>query len=174
MSVEGKNVLFVVAPTNFRDEELFVPKELLEKAGASITVACNKVLPAKGMMGGQVVPDVELKNVNAEDYDAIVFVGGNGAEIYFDNAQAHNVAKAAVNAGKVVCAICVAPSILANAGLLEGKKATVFFGTKYQDNLKARGAIYTGGKVVVDGNIITANGPMAAKEFGEEIIRALS
>lgn len=72
---------------------------------------------------------------------------------------------------KIVSAICFAPVILANAGLLKEKKATVA-GTQAK-NIRDKGAIYTGPGVTVDGNIITANAPKASRLFGQTICTLL-
>ena len=72
---------------------------------------------------------------------------------------------------KVVAAICSAPVVLANAGLVADRKVTVFADDK--DSVEAGGAYYTGRTVEVDGQIVTANGPGAAKEFAEEILKAI-
>jgi protease I len=73
--------------------------------------------------------------------------------------------------GKVVAAICLAPVILANAGLLNNKKATVA-GTEAK-TIENNGAIYMGPGVTVDGNIVTANAPKASRLFGKTIIETL-
>ncbi|MCS7131535.1 MAG: DJ-1/PfpI family protein, partial [Hadesarchaea archaeon] len=91
---------------------------------------------------------------------------------YFNDERALSIAKDAAKKGKKVGAICIAPIILANAGVLEGKRATVWNGD-FVRMLKERGAKYTGKQVEVDGNIITANGPTAAKEFGRTIAKEL-
>jgi protease I len=75
--------------------------------------------------------------------------------------------KEANRAGKVVSAICLAPVTLANAGLLEGKRATAY--PSAESFLKWKGAIYTGNAVEVEGNIVTANGPEAAEEFAQAV-----
>ena len=72
----------------------------------------------------------------------------------------------------MVCAICYGPSILANAGVLKGVKATCF--QNQSGNLESHGAKYSGEAVERDGKFITASGPKAAKEFAKVIIRALS
>ena len=173
-AIEGKKVLMVIAPDKFRDEELFKPKEIIEANGGTVTIASLKARPCTGMMGGTVTPDIEVIDVPVDAYDAIIFVGGNGAEVYFKNDMVLNLARKAVEQGKIVGAICIAPCILANAGVLQGKNATVFFGTGYIEILKSNGANYTGEKLTIDSNIITANGPMAAKDFGVAIVEALS
>jgi len=74
--------------------------------------------------------------------------------------------------GKVIGAICIAPVTLANAGLLKGRKATVWASEKAR--IETKGAIYTGADVQVDDNIVTANGPNAAKAFGEALLKLLA
>lgn len=71
------------------------------------------------------------------------------------------------NQNKKIAAICAAPSILGELGLLNGKKATCFPG--FEDKLK--GAEYTGEKVVTDGNVITAKGLGAVFEMGLELVK---
>ncbi|MEM2638356.1 MAG: DJ-1/PfpI family protein, partial [Candidatus Hadarchaeales archaeon] len=94
------------------------------------------------------------------------------SSIYFSNKHALSIAKEAFSAGKVVGAICIAPVILANAGILKGRRATVWDGD-FVKMLEAGGAKYTGKNVEVDGKIVTANGPHAAREFGKKIAELL-
>lgn len=169
--VAGKKVLMIIASDKFRDEELFDAREVLSEAGAEITVASSKLGSVTGMLGGEAEATVDIKEVEAGDYDAVIFVGGIGASEYFDDPTAHKLAQKAAAAGKVVGAICIAPSTLANAGLLKGKKATCYASEKA--NLIAKQANYTGKGVEVDGRIITADGPGSAKAFGQAIAKAL-
>lgn len=171
MELPGKKILMVVAPKNFRDEEFSEPKEIFEKAGAEVIIASKDVSQATGMFGATAAVDRNLSQVEASDYDAIVFVGGSGAQVYFDAPEAHRLANDAFEQDKVVGAICITPSILANAGILQGKSATAF--SSEQENLESKRAIYTGGPVTVDGKIVTASGPEAATAFGQKIIAAL-
>ncbi|MEM2289438.1 MAG: DJ-1/PfpI family protein [Candidatus Hadarchaeales archaeon] len=171
--VPGKRVLMVIAPENFRDEELFDTRSELEKAGIEVRVASTSKGTAVGMLGGRVRPDLRLEETNARDWDAIVFVGGVGCQVYFGDENALSLAKEAAELGKKVCAICIAPVILANAGLLENRKATVWDG-EFRRMLEEKGAKYVNKSVVVDGNIITANGPGAASEFGRTIAKELA
>ena len=168
----GKKVLFIIAPAGFREEELFEPKAVLESAGAQTFIASRKTGTIQGAGGGKASATIALASADATDHDAIVFVGGSGAEAYFNDATAQKIAKDAFDKGKILAAICIAPSILANAGILKGKKATCF--SSEAGNLKAKGASYTGQAVTVDGKIITANGPGAARQFGQEIAKALA
>jgi len=170
--LEGKRVVMVIAHRDFRDEELLKPQALLEKAGAQVTVASSSLEPATGALGAKVTPDVLQKDVDADAYEAVVFIGGPGAKEYWDDRTAHALARAGVEQGKVVAAICIAPVTLANAGLLDGKKATVW--RTESGRLRAQGADYTGAEVEVDGRLITSNGPEAAEDFGKAIAEALA
>ncbi len=167
----GKKVLMVIAPSNFRDEELFDTKAELEAAGAETTIASKQAGTITGMLGGAAEAEVGLGKVNAADYDAVVFIGGSGSSAYFNDSTAQQIAKDAVAKGKVLAAICIAPSILANAGILQGKNATAF--NSEAGNLQSKGANYTGQGVTVDGKIITADGPASARQFGREIAKVL-
>jgi protease I len=166
----AKRVLMVIAPNDFRDEEFFDTKKILEEAGIQVTVVNSTGQPSKSMFGKIVTPDRNFYNIDTEEYDAIVFVGGLGTPVYFDNKQAHNLAKEFNESGKIVAAICLSPVILARAGILSGKKATVFPSSR--NDIKAVGT-YTGNKVEKDDNIITGSGPEAAVDFGKAIVEAL-
>ena len=168
----GKKALFVIAPEKFRDEELAHPTTILKAKGCTIVVACSSTDEAKGMGGAKVKPDVLLKDVKAADYDAIVFVGGSGAKAYFDDEACHALAKAGVENEKVVAAICIAPSILARAGVLKGVAATAY--RSQRRDLTAHGAKWVRESVVRHGKIITANGPKAARRFGEYLAQSLA
>ena len=95
-------------------------------------------------------------------------MGGNGASEYWDDPLAHALAQEAVRLKKVLGAICIAPVTLAKAGVLKGVRATVWASEASQ--LKFSGAQYTGNPVETDGLIVTANGPAAAREFGQQIV----
>jgi protease I len=164
-------VALVIAEKMFRDEEYEVPKKVLERAGFRVLTASTNVEKATGKLGMVVKPDLLVKELIDQDLDALIFIGGGGSSQYFEDATAHQLATHFYGQGKVVGAICIAPVILANAGILKGKKATVFPDGK--DRLEANGAVYTGAAFEVDGKIITGNGPEAARKFGEELVKLL-
>jgi protease I len=161
------DVLFVIAEKNFRDEELFHTKEELEKKGLSAEIASKTKGIKQGSLGGKADATKSLKDIKAADYKAIIFVGGMGSQQYFNDSEALGIAKSAFQKQKIVAAICIAPVILANAGILKGKKATVFSGN--EDALRQKGAVYENKSVIKDGNVITACGPDAARQFGKEV-----
>jgi len=168
-----QHALFIIAPENFRDEELFHPLAVLAEAGIVNTIASLEAGKCIGSKGGEIEAQIGINQINAEDFDAIIFIGGNGSEIYFEDAAAHLIAQKAFASGKIVAAICAAPAILAKAGILKGKKVTCFPAEIFEKMLAEGEVIYTQRDVEVDGNIITANGPKAATAFGEKIIEAL-
>jgi len=168
---EQMKALMIIAPNDFRDEELFQPKEILEESGIKVTVASRSLSSARGMLGGKITPDIKIDDVDVSNFDAIVFVGGRGASMYWDDSVAHKIARQAHSLNKVLAAICIAPVTLANSGLLKGKRATVW--SSEATKIKLKGAIYTGKPLEKDGNIITASGPAAARDFGKEIVEAL-
>jgi len=176
-TIENKKIAMIVAHRDFRDEEYFVPKEILEGAGAEVKTASNKMGRALGADGGDVEVELLLENLNPADFDAIVFIGGPGCLENLDNEDSYKVARETVSQGKVLASICISPTILAKAGVLKGKKATVWSSPMDKSSVKIleeNGAIYQDEVVVIDGKIITGNGPEAAKDFGEAIIEVLT
>jgi protease I len=163
--------LLIIAPNNFRDEELFDTKSKLEESGIETEIAGITTNEAKGMLGGTAKPDITLYDVVVDNYDAVIFIGGSGSSVYFNDKKALAIAKQSYESGKITAAICIAPSILANAGILEGKKATAY--SSEAGNREAKGAIYTGKAVEQDGKVITASGPQAARQFAETISKGL-
>lgn len=160
-----KPILMVIAPDQFRDEELFDTKAGIEAAGFNTVIASTHRGECTGTKGGKAIAEIEINNVNSNDYQAVVFVGGNGSRVYFHNETAHAIAKEMFQQGKVVSAICIGPVILAEAGLLKNKKATVY--ESEINTIKDLGATYTGESVTQDDQLITGNGPAASTLFGK-------
>ena len=76
-------IVLVVAPENFRDEEFFHTKEELEKAGNEVVIVSTKIGTLTGMLGGTTEAIMIADDINESDFDAIVFIGGSGASVYF-------------------------------------------------------------------------------------------
>jgi len=161
------DIVMIIAPEVFRDEEYAEPKRVLESRGANVHTASVAPGECIGKLGMRAVADLSVVDAGSRDWDAVIFVGGAGAAVYFDDPAAHELAKRAAGGTGVLSAICIAPSILARAGLLGGVRATAFPSQK--DDLIAHGAIWTGEPVTVDGHIVTGSGPEAASAFGEAI-----
>ncbi len=163
----GKKIIFIIAQNNFRDEELIEPKQILEKRGILVKIASKTRAKAFGKIGTEINPDFSLAEIEAKNFDAIAFVGGAGARQYLDDPDALRIAGEFKKADKIIGGICIGPSILANAGIIIGKKVTAF--PTEEENLRNRGAEYTGMQFEVDGKLVTAKDPTAAKEFGEKL-----
>jgi len=176
-ALQGKSVVMVIAFKNFRDEEYFVPKQILYVAGADVKTASTQKGLASGAEGGQAQIDLLINEINPADFDAVVFIGGPGALEYLDNENSYKLIKDTVSKGKLLAGICITPTILAKAGALEGKKATVYSAPMDKSAVKIledNGAIYEEKSVVAAGSIITASGPEAAEEFGMKITEVLT
>ncbi len=171
---QGKKVLMIVAKDDFEQTEYGKTRSKLEDGGVVCTVASTKVGKLKGNKGKRIACDMLLADVNVADYDAIVIIGGNGIKKVWKNDDAHRIVKEAVAQDKIVAAICAGPGILAYSGVLDGKKATAHPKSGAQSVMKSNGCEYLNEKVVVDGKMITANGPQAASAYGEAIVKALN
>lgn len=171
----GTKVLMVIAPEEFRDEELFEPQEYLNGKGAQVIVASTQSGEAKGMLGARVKPDTTIDKAQASDYHAIVVVGGMGSPQHlWHNEKLLSLLKQAYASGKVVAGICLSGAVLANAGVLQGRKATVWACDESLSALTQGKATYLKQPVVADGAIITAEGPQAATPFAEAVAGALT
>ncbi len=159
--------LLVVAQDKYKDKEYLDTKAALEDNEIEVRTAAKTKDKAKGVDGGEVDPDFALADVRLDEFDAVVFIGGEGSAQYFDDQEAQKILKTAAKDGKIVAAICIAPKLLANVGLLKGIRATSFPSVK--EDLISAGADFTGEPVESEGHIFTANGPDAAEEFGEKI-----
>ncbi len=169
--IKEKSILMVVSPIDFRDEEYFEPKAVLESAGIQVLTASIQGQTAKSTAGQEINLDLTVSDADAARFDGVVFVGGTGMSQITGDESLQVLAQKFNSAGKLTAAICVAPEILAKGGLLAGKNATCWEGAKAE--LEKGGAVCQGNSVVADGNIITGSGPEAAKEFGEKIVEFL-
>jgi protease I len=173
---EKKKILMVVSFDDFRDEEYFIPKEIFEQAGFEVETTSLQKGIAKGILGGEAVIDLIVEDVQVIKYEAVVFCGGSGMAEKLDNEVFQNLAIDFNKENKLITAICVAPALLAKAGILKDKEATVWssaLNKDYIEILKEKGTTYKDESVVISGQVVTANGPEAAKKFGETIIRLL-
>lgn len=163
-----RTALIILSQQGFQNHEYEGTRKGLVDAGFNIVIGSKKKGECTGKFGGRVEATIALKDVKVADYDRIAFIGGPGAAAYASDHEALKIANDTVRANLPLGAICIAPTILAKAHVLEGKKATTWDdGNGTQAGLlEHMGAIYTGDTVTVDGLIVTGNGPEAAEEFG--------
>ncbi|MBN1431708.1 MAG: DJ-1/PfpI family protein [Methanomicrobiaceae archaeon] len=167
-------VLFVIAPNRYREEEFEVTAKILSESGIEYDVASTKTGTCTGMMGGEQEAGLEISDADEKNYDALVLIGGLGArDFLWADDDLSRLTKDFGDAGKVVAGICLAPVIMARAGLLKNRQATVFESPASLKLLEDSGANYVKIPVVSDMNIITANHPLASEQFAETILEKL-
>lgn len=169
--VKVKKAVMLISENGFRDEELFVSQKALKESGIEVKIASTTLGEVRGASGGKAKPDILLRDINPQEYDAIILVGGGASSQYWDDPLAHQLVREADRNQRIVAAICIAPVTLARAGILKNRQATVWDSEAYQ--LENEGASYIAKPVVKDGNIITASGPQATREFSDAIVKAL-
>lgn len=164
-------VLVVLSEKDFAEFEYSPVRSALEAAGFKVKIANAGGGESVGYDGSKVAADLSFDEVNAVDYMGVVIIGGDGVQEYFDNAKLQAIVNDANTNGEVVAAICIAPVVLANAGILKGMEGTV--ASSYRQALVDKGCDVQDEPVVEDDNIITGNGPDAAREFAEMVVTAL-
>jgi len=169
MALSEKKVLMVLAERDFNEEEYDLVRRVLESKGIRVTVASSYVGEIRGVKGGSTRSMADVGNVKYYDYDALIFIGGPGARKFVENEKVVKLAKDAEY--KVLGAIGVAPTILAQAEVLKGKKATA--DRSLADFLESKGCAFTGQPLQVDSKIVTAEGPKYAEQFANALIEAL-
>ena len=173
-------VAMIIGPDKYQDTEFNTPYTYLTKNNVQVDVFSTKKGSAKGVFGMEFNVEHVLDELDVGVYDAITFVGGPGTKTIRDDNNSTFISKTAFKENKILAAICWSPTILAKAGVLKGKKATVWLGIDPEFDMRTsvyiekKGAKYTGADVTIDGNIITANGPLAAQKYAEEILKKLN
>jgi protease I len=175
----ARKILMIIAPDQFRDEELLVPRQAFLQQGWAVDTVCERTGQIQGMLGAVEKIDKDLAHAEAKaqknGYDAVVVVGGMGSPEYlWNNAQIHRILQMLNKKGRVVSAICLSGAVLANAGLLTDRNATVWEMPESLEVFQQHGVKYTGEPVTVDGHFITANGPDAAADFAKAVIERVN
>jgi protease I len=167
--VAGRKAALIITSTNFNSDELFITKRMLDAAQVQTVIASTRMGILRSAIGGIAEAQVLVDQLRVDDYDAIVFISGTAE--YVANPVALDIVRETVRKGKVLGAIGTAPTVLANAGVLTGIRATAYFSER--DRLVQAGAIYTGIAVEQERLIVTATGSTAAIEFGRRVAQAL-
>ena len=163
-----KRVLCLLAE-GFEEIETLTPVGLLRRAGAQVVLA--SLTPERFVTGRSQVTvraDAALADVMHEDFDLLFIPGGPGVAALRADGRPAQLAADFAKAGKPVAAICAAPTVLADAGLLQGKRFTAHFSV-YDELPTARAAE----RVVEDGLLITSRGAGTALDFGFALVRRL-
>lgn len=174
------SIILVIASVGFQPREYHDTKAALETAGLKVITASN-LRDDKGKAvsseGAKVKVDLLIDEIDLKTCSGIFLIGGPGALEHLDTDPVKQLMQQAADLEMPYGAICIAPRILAEAGLLNNRKAT---GWNDDGKLPAIFSDYnvTGvfkpKAVVIDGHVVTATGPSAATEFGEAIARVVA
>ena len=145
--------------------------DILRRAGIEVVSAGLDDLPVKASRGVMLIPDATLDAVMHENFDMIVLPGGQpGANNLRADQRIIALLQKMTQQGKYIAAICAAPSVLASAGLLDGKHATSFPGAL--DPFPNVGQQDTA--IIEDGKFITSRGPGTAMNFALTLVERLT
>jgi protease I len=164
---QQRKVIMIRAPQYYCDEELFHIRTALEKKNIGLVVASTTTAEALGeRLGVKIKPDITIHEVDIEEFVGIIIGSGTGCkESLWQDENLRKIVKLADTQNKFIAAGCNAPVVLARAGILKERRATVFPNNENIMELKNAGAVYKNEPLVVDGKIITSRDLIALKEF---------
>ncbi|MCU0842270.1 MAG: DJ-1/PfpI family protein [Thiobacillaceae bacterium] len=166
------SVLVPLAP-GFEDLEAVTIVDILRRAGVEVVTAGLQPGLVQGSRGMRVQPDATLDEARRRDFDMIALPGGlPGSEHLKNDPRVQALLREMAGAGKYTAAICAAPMALAEAGLLDGRRATSYPGVV--DRMALPGTTYLADPVVVDGRVITSRGPGTALDFALALAELLT
>jgi protease I len=163
--------VLIISSDNFEDTELLVPYYRIKEEGFQVDVASIKKGKIKGKHGYEVEVDKILKEVDVDEYDALMLPGGKAPETIRRDTYALEIAKKFFVQNKPVSAICHGPQILISAGLLKARKATCY--KSVAKEMKEAGAIYEDKEVIMDRNLVTSRQPSDLPAFMRETMKLL-
>jgi len=165
-------VLFI-AQDMYREEVLEYVRARLIRSGHQVLVAAPDSTVAVGMDNTVIRPDIRLVDIDPGLASTLVLVGGSGAVLHWNDSTLHAACRGFAELDKPVAAIGLANISLARAGLLEGRRATVFPHRGAIDHLREGGARYVPNRVVTDFPVITAYDSRSYRPFAAALLRAL-
>ena len=164
-----KNSYLIFLPKkDFNEEEFTIVRKRLQKASKQIFITSDDHSACTGSKGMKVKSDTSFYNVNINNFEVLILIGGIGSKSYWKNEVLHKIIKKFFEAKKVIAAICSSPVTLAKAGILQNKKATCYSEDKME--LINAGIDYQDRNVVVDGNVVTANDSRSTLQFTEAVL----
>ena len=174
-SIKDAKIL-IMATDGYEQSELFVPLEKLKAAGATVHIAAPKKGDIKAWdkdnWGKSVPADLEIDEVDADDFDALVLPGGQmNPDVLRTNDRAVELVLDFLDSDKIVAAICHAPWLLVEADAVEGRMLTSWPSVK--TDIENAGGDWVDEEVVVDDNIITSRSPKDLDAFCAKIIEEI-
>lgn len=172
--MNNPTVILVVAHTNYQPVEYGVTYDVIASNNIHVATVSNKPGVATAKDGSTTVVNYTLDQINPINYQGLFIIGGKGALEHLNTPVMHELLRQFKALGKPYGAICIAPRILAQAQVLGSVKATGWDKDHELAQIFERyGAQYTRQAVVTDGLIVTAQGPEAAEDFGNAIVRVV-
>jgi protease I len=167
-------VLLLIAARDFSYEEFQPVRDGLLAAGMTVQVCSGDTQPARALNDSLVKPDVLVKDANPADYSGLVVIGGIGSVSFWGDSAALGLVRSfAGSKDQVLAAIGIGPILLAKAGVLKGRNATVYTDYRAIEFLQQGGARYVSKSVVVDDRIITTSDPGVAEKMVQALVKAL-
>ena len=164
-------MVYLILGAGFEEAEAIVPCDLLRRAGVEVRLAGIGGTDIPGSHGIPVHADCAAETVDLTQADMLILPGGLGGVRSIRGCEpVLRAAREMAQAGKWVAAICAAPSVLAQYGLLAGRRATCYPG--FED--RCTGAQMVDADVVTDGQITTGRALGAAIPFALELVRLLT
>jgi len=161
----------IILADGFEELEAVAIIDVLRRAGIDVVSAGLKEGPVSSARKVKIIPDASIDEINSNDFDMVVLPGGlPGSDNLNADKRVGDLIRDFNDKGKVTGAICAAPYVLANAGILEGKHATSYPSFKE----KLGNVEYEEKPVVTDGNVMTSRGPGTAICFGLAIVERFS
>lgn len=146
--------------------------DVLRRAGITVVTAGLDEGRVKASRGVVLIPDTTLDEALNQSFDMIVLPGGlPGADYLNNDPRIHKLLKDMQQQGKYTAAICAAPKVLADAGLLANKSATSYPGVL--ENMQVPNMQFVDVPVMKDGQVITSRGPGTAMDFALELVNTL-
>jgi len=161
----------VLLADGFEEVEAMAIIDILRRADITVVIAGLHAGPVESARHVRVIPDTVIDTIRADNFDMLVLPGGQpGADNLNADERVKDLIREFYDKGKLTGAICAAPYVLANAGILEGRQATAY--PTFKDRLGK--ALYQDGNVVIDGQVLTSKGPGTALHFGIAIVERLA
>ncbi len=163
-------VAILLAP-GFEELEAVTVIDVLRRGGVEVVIAGLEEAPIPSARGVKIVPDVGIDKLSADELDLVILPGGlPGVENLKKDPRVRKLIEEVRAKGKKCAAICAAPGALAAFGVLEGKRATIYPSLKEE----LKGAQIEEAPVVVDGEVITSQGPGTALPFAFKLLEILA
>lgn len=163
-------MVYIILGNGFEEIEAVAPCDILRRGGVEVKFAGIGGTLIKGGNGITVQADCTVEELDLEHMELIMLPGGmGGVRSILGSETALNAVKYAHENGKLVSAICAAPTILAKLGITDGKHATVYPGMEDQMG----SAIMEDANAVRDGKVLTGRAPGAALDFGYMLLEEL-